>query len=142
MRRAVSILALIIASSSLFAAYSIVTPESSDGMYMLMNAVGETLPLDDDLYYKEWNGLLAEQLNTGIYKVRDIRKMSPEDKFGIKLGTRDVMTTYRNGIFDKEFMDKFRTVATDILDPEVPFKQTVYRDKCVYCPFAEACGRD
>ena len=77
-----------------------------------------------------------------IYKVRDIRKMSPEDKFGIKLGTRDVMTTYRNGIFDKEFMDKFRTVATDILDPEVPFKQTVYRDKCVYCPFAEACGRD
>lgn len=71
MRRAVSILALIIASSSLFAAYSIVTPESSDGMYMLMNAVGETLPLDDDLYYKEWNGLLAEQLNTGIYKVRD-----------------------------------------------------------------------
>ncbi len=77
-----------------------------------------------------------------IYKVRDIRKMSPEDKFGIKLGTRDVMTTYRNGIFDKEFMEKFRTVATDILDPEVPFKQTVYRDKCVYCPFAEACGRD
>ena len=68
--------------------------------------------------------------------------MSPEDKFGIKLGTRDVMTTYRNGIFDKEFMEKFRTVASDILAPEVPFKQTVYRDKCVYCPFAEACGRD
>ena len=71
MKRAVSILAFIIASSSLFAAYSIVTPESSDGMYMLMNAVGETLELDDDLYYMEWNDLLAEQLNTGIYKVRE-----------------------------------------------------------------------
>ena len=71
MRKALSILFMIIALLPLSAAYSVVTPASPDGEYMLLNAIGETLPLDDNLYYKEWSGLLAEQLNTGIYKIRE-----------------------------------------------------------------------
>ena len=32
---------------------------------------GEILPLDDSVYYKRWNGILAENLADGIYMVTE-----------------------------------------------------------------------
>lgn len=71
MRKALSVLFIILSMLPLSAAYSVVIPETADGNYLIMDSLGETLPLDDTLYYKEWSGLLAEQLNTGIYKIKE-----------------------------------------------------------------------
>ena len=71
MRKVLSIMLIAAAASQLSASYSVMTSSDSDGSYLLMNALGDTLTLSDDLYYDEWSGLVAEQLNTGIYKVRE-----------------------------------------------------------------------
>ncbi len=54
-----------------FASYTIVMPERFDCDYQIMTDDGELLSLDESIYYKRWIGLLAENLDTGIYMITE-----------------------------------------------------------------------
>ena len=54
----------------LFAGYSISIPDSGNDDFIVVKD-GEMLPLDENVWMKRWNGLTAEQLDNGIYKVTE-----------------------------------------------------------------------
>ncbi len=51
----------------------------------------------------------------------------------------------KSGIFDTEQLKAFeaglRGVVQEILDPEIPFRQTENEENCQYCPFKALCNR-
>lgn len=69
MKRFVALIAAFVLVVPLFASFTIVIPRRGDVWYSVMAENGEILPLDDSVYYKRWNGLLAENLSDGIYMV-------------------------------------------------------------------------
>ena len=71
MKRFVALIAAFVLVVPLFASFTIVIPGRGDIWYSVMAENGEILPLDDSVYYKRWNGILAENLADGIYMVTD-----------------------------------------------------------------------
>ena len=74
-----------------------------------------------------------------IYKIRDVRMLG-DGHFSISYKNQPVVS-YRNGLFDEQFMERIRDIVREIQNPCVPFRQTSVQAKCAYCPFAEACNR-
>lgn len=75
-----------------------------------------------------------------IYSIRNVRTMDENERFCIKYNKQPVLS-YRNETFKDEFMSRFCGIVEDILNPDIPFRQTCQQSKCAYCPFAEACNR-
>lgn len=70
MKKILSILALLIISLDLYAAMAIAVPERDNERFALIDG-RDMLILDDYVWYKRWHGLLAEQLDDGIYMISD-----------------------------------------------------------------------
>ena len=62
---------MLLALSMLSAAFSVVIPERRREDYSILSFDGDVLPLDNSVFYKHWNGILAENLDTGIYKITE-----------------------------------------------------------------------
>ena len=72
MRKAICAVSVLIMSASILSAsYSIVTPERNESFYSVLSSDGEVLLIDESIFYKRWNGLLAENIAEGIYKISD-----------------------------------------------------------------------
>ena len=71
MKKLITLVAVLSIASLLFADYTVIIPEHRGEYYSLMAENGEILPLDDYVYYKRWNGLLAENLGEGIYRIEE-----------------------------------------------------------------------
>ena len=69
MKRLFAFAALIAALSPLSAAYSIIIPSHAGEPYRLLTEDSDMLSLDGSIWYRKWNGLLAERLADGIYEV-------------------------------------------------------------------------
>lgn len=69
MKRLFALAALIAALSPLAAAYSIIAPSHAGEPYRLLTEDSDMLSLDSSVWYKRWNGLLAERLADGIYEI-------------------------------------------------------------------------
>ena len=62
---------MLLALSLLSASFSVVIPERRGEDYSILSFDGDVLPLDNSVFYKHWNGILAENLDTGIYKITE-----------------------------------------------------------------------
>lgn len=69
MRRSLTIITIMLMATSLFASYSIALPERGIPHFSVISDDGDTIALDDYIWYKRWNGLLLERIDDGIYSV-------------------------------------------------------------------------
>lgn len=79
--------------TSAFAGFSIVIPDRDSQWYQVINTDGDIIALDDDVYYKRWNGLLLDRSTDGMYTVS-------EDRTGVTviasgLDPRHILSTLR-----------------------------------------------
>ena len=70
MKKAFTILIFLVLSLNIFATATIIVPEKDEEHFILLSGK-EMLPLDDYVWYKKWNGLLAQQLDEGIYIITE-----------------------------------------------------------------------
>ena len=71
MKRLIAITLTLLAILPLSASFSVITPSRPHDSYAIMADNGDILPLDDHVWLKRWNGLTAEQMDTGIYRIED-----------------------------------------------------------------------
>ena len=69
MRRLLALISAMLIASSLFASYSIALQERGYPHFAVISRDGDTIALDDYIWYKPWNGLLLERIDDGIYSV-------------------------------------------------------------------------
>ena len=87
------VILLTLTLASAFAGFSIAVPDRNSPWYQVISTDGDIIPLDDDVYYKRWNGLLLDRNTDGIYTVS-------EDRTGITviasgLDPRHILSTLR-----------------------------------------------
>ena len=108
MKRLIAIALTLLAILPLSASFSIVTPSRPHDGYAIMADNGDILPLDDHVWLKRWNGLTAEQIDTGIYRIED------NDAFiWIITGPTDPLT------LDRLF--RFESGITTIITPDTRY---------------------
>ena len=56
---------------SLFAEYSILVPRPGDNTFIVADKDGDTMPLDDYIYYKSWHNLLLQNMGDNIYMITE-----------------------------------------------------------------------
>lgn len=59
--------------ASAFAGFSISIPDRDSPWYQVISTDGDITALDDDVYYKRWNGLLLDRSSDGMYTVSEDR---------------------------------------------------------------------
>lgn len=80
--------------TSAFAGFSIAIPDRNSPWYQVITTDGDIIALDDDVYYKRWNGLLLDRGSSdGMYTVS-------EDRTGVTaiasgLDPRHILSTLR-----------------------------------------------
>lgn len=73
-RRIVALLIFVsLTLTSAFAGFSIAIPDRDSPLYQVISPDGDIIALDDDVYYKRWNGLLLDRNTDGIYMVSEGR---------------------------------------------------------------------
>ena len=89
-------------SSSLFAAYSIMLPDRGRDDFIVASKDGDTIALDNNVWYKRWNGLLLENMAPSVYMITENddstliigRKAAIEDiRSVIRLNSIDIIIT-------------------------------------------------
>ena len=70
-RKAIAIIALVLAALPLFSSYSVILPERGRKEFIVVSDNGETKALDDTVWYKRWNGLLLENMAPSIYMITE-----------------------------------------------------------------------
>ena len=88
------------------------------------------------LYQKKAN---PDKITPGIYYLKDVFN----DDFGILLHDKahnNFVTNYHD--YDIEFQNGLKLVLEDILNPDIPFSQTIQSENCQYCDFKSICRRE
>lgn len=89
-------------SLPLFADYSILLPDRNRYDFIVASEDGDTIALDDNVWYKRWNGLLLENMAPSIYMITENddstlivgRKAAIEDiRSVIRLNSIDIIIT-------------------------------------------------
>ena len=70
MRKLATLILSLLFITPLFAGYGISIPDRGNYDFIVVKD-GEMLPLDENVWMKRWNGITAEQLDKGIYKVTE-----------------------------------------------------------------------
>lgn len=73
-----------------------------------------------------------------IYSIRNIRKQM-KTGMDLKCGGK-IVADYRD--INEGFMDRIKNIIVEILNPEIPFRQTDDQQICTRCPYREACGKE
>jgi hypothetical protein len=85
------------------------------------------------LYWQQ-NSSVQGKLRTGIYWLRQ----SSNGFDALKLGKNDDVVTE---IVLQNFEIVLGNLLAEILNPEIPFTQTIHTERCEHCDFATICGR-
>lgn len=83
----------------------------------------------------------SDDIQPVIYKLKDIDTCL-NGEFVVMKPKHAKVEGYKSDLDNDVFMDRMRSVVSEIFDPAKPFTQTKHRDKCLYCQFAKLCSRD
>ncbi len=93
---------LLLFSLPLFADYSILLPDRNRDDFIVASKDGDTIALDNNVWYKRWNGLLLENMAPSVYMITENddstliigRKAAIEDiRSVIRLNSIDIIIT-------------------------------------------------
>ena len=112
MKRLIAITLALLAILPLSASFSVVIPSRPHDSYAIMTDNGDILPLDEHVWLKRWNGITAEQMDTGIYRIED-----DGDFIWVITGPADPLTLDRLFRFESD-ITTIITPDTRGLDPE------------------------
>lgn len=69
--------------------------------------------------------------DSGIISFRNLQKGFLPLKF-VKIEATEAMEAFRDGV---------KRLVEEILNPDIPFTQTPFKEQCAYCPFQAICNR-
>lgn len=109
----------------LSADYTVILPERGSDLFTVMDGRGDTIKLDDSVWYKRWGNLLLEQMDDGIYRIHEdgksvlvvSRRVDDDDLERVLWRSADVSLITDGADLDEE----------DIVDSSVKFIATTER---------------